>query len=184
MGARSFAVVMSLIALVGLLAWGLLSRGESLLEIGDAVPGTELAVLGDGERSGSLTDYEGKWVLVNVWASWCGPCRDEAPDLQRFYEKQRSPSFELVGVATQDAESDSLEFVEEFELDYPQFHDGSGEYAEELKTTGVPENFLFAPSGDLAFVQRGPISAECLNQTVAPLISAASFEDPPETCAV
>lgn len=184
MSVRAVAVVVAAVALVGLLGWGLISQGEETLEIGDEIPVSELPVLGKEGETGSLADYEGKWVLVNTWASWCGPCREEAPALQRFYERYRSPSFEIVGIDTEDAVPDGRDFVAEYELSYPMLHDGSGEYADELRTTGVPESFLVNPSGRISFIRRGPITAECLKRDVAPLITAASLEDPPQTCTV
>ncbi len=95
-------------------------------------------------------------MLVNVWASWCLPCRDEAPALEAFYrehkDQNQGPDLEVLGVDTQgDNAEEALAFVDEFELSYPQLHDGAGDYAEEaLNTTGVPESFLVAPDGTLA----------------------------------
>jgi len=150
--ARSFAVFMSVLAVIALLAFGLASKGEARLEVGEQVPSSELRVLGAADRTGSLADYRGKWVLVNVWASWCGPCRDEAPELQAFYDRHRGPDFEILGIDTQETGQGGLDFVAEFELEYPQLHDGDGNYAkEELKTTGVPETFLVDPDGNLLF---------------------------------
>ena len=88
------------------------------------MPTTELAALED-EGTGSVADHSGKWVLVNVWASWCGPCRDEAPALQRFYERRAGDDFEIVGIDTQETAEAGRGFVEEFGLTYPQLHDGA-----------------------------------------------------------
>ena len=109
----------------------------------------------------------------NVWASWCGPCRDEAPALQRFYERERGAGFEILGIDTQETAEAGRSFVEEFGLTYPQLHDGDGEYAEALKTKGVPENFLVDPEGEVALVQAGPVSEEFLAEQVAPLIEGS-----------
>jgi cytochrome c biogenesis protein CcmG/thiol:disulfide interchange protein DsbE len=168
--ARTFAVFMAALAVIALLLFGLVSQSDDALAIGDPLPAGELPVLG-GEGSGSIDDHRGEWVLVNVWASWCDPCREEAPDLQRFYERHRGDGFEVLGIDTQDATDEALAFADEFGLTYPQLHDGSGDYAQqELHTTGVPENFLVDPEGNVAFVQRGPVDAEILDEQVAPLI--------------
>jgi cytochrome c biogenesis protein CcmG, thiol:disulfide interchange protein DsbE len=166
---RTFLVFLGVLALVGLLGFGLVSKGEGSLAVGDAVPATELAAL-EGSATGSVADHGGKWLLVNVWASWCGPCRDEAPALQRFYERERGADFEIIGIDTQETAEAGRGFVEEYGLTYPQLHDGDGEYAEELKTQGVPENFLVDPDGEIALVQAGPVTEEILNEQVAPLI--------------
>jgi cytochrome c biogenesis protein CcmG/thiol:disulfide interchange protein DsbE len=169
--ARTFAVVIGILALLGLLGYGLLAEGEGTLAVGDPIPETELPVLGgaDGE-TGSVADQRGKWVLVNVWASWCVPCRDEAPDIQRFYERHGGQNLEIVGIDTQETAGDGLDFVDEFGLTYPQLHDGPGEFADELKTTGVPENFLVDPEGKIALIQPGPVSEQLLENEVAPRI--------------
>ena len=162
---------MGVLALLGLLGFGLVSKSESALAVGDPVPETTLQTL-DGDASGSLADYRGKWVLINVWASWCGPCRDEAPDLQAFYEQHRDDDFEVLGIDTEETSDAGQGFVDEFELTYPILHDGDGSYRDELRTKGVPENFLVDPDGKLALVQAGPVNEEILDEQVAPLIEA------------
>jgi cytochrome c biogenesis protein CcmG, thiol:disulfide interchange protein DsbE len=173
MSARTFAVFLGALALVALLGYGLASKGEGTLAVGDPIPTTELPLLG-GEGSGSLADQRGRWALVNVWASWCVPCREEAPALQRFYERHGGKGFEIVGIDTQETTEDGLEFVDEFGLTYPQLHDGPGEFAEELKTTGVPENFLVDPDGNVAVLQPGPVTEAFLEQEVRPLIEGGA----------
>ena len=168
MSARAFAVFIAVLAVVGLLTFGLVTKGEARLQPGDEVPPTELPVLGSESQTGSLADHAGKWVLVNVWASWCTPCRDEAPELEAFYREHRGEDFEILGIDTQETGEGGLGFVDEFGLEYPQLHDGDGKYAEEgLKTTGVPENFLVAPDGTLALYTPGQVTEEWLDDQVA-----------------
>jgi cytochrome c biogenesis protein CcmG/thiol:disulfide interchange protein DsbE len=171
--ARSFALFIGALAIIALLGFGLISKDTDALAVGEPAPDAELPRL-DREGSGSIADHRGDWVLINVWASWCDPCREESPALQDFYERHRRESFEIVGVDTQDASPDALEFVDEFGLTYPQLHDGSGDYADELQTSGVPENILVDPEGDVAYVQRGPVTEEILAEQVAPLIEGGS----------
>jgi cytochrome c biogenesis protein CcmG, thiol:disulfide interchange protein DsbE len=172
--ARTFAIFIGALAVLGVLGFGLVSAGNPPLERGDPMPATELERLGE-EGTGSLADYRGKWVLVNVWASWCNPCRDEAPDLRRFYERHRGEDFALVGIDTQDGTDPALEFVAEFELDYPHLRDGSGDFArQELGTRGVPETFLADPDGNLVLHFPGVVDEEYLEREVAPLIEGRS----------
>jgi cytochrome c biogenesis protein CcmG/thiol:disulfide interchange protein DsbE len=169
--ARTFAVFLGVLAVIGLLAFGLVSKGQARLTVGDQVPATALPVLGSETETGSLADHSGKWVLVNVWASWCVPCRDEAPALEAFYKAHASDNFEILGIDTQETGEGGLKFVDEFGLTYPQLHDGDGAYAKDgLKTTGVPENFLVAPDGKLAAYLPGQVSDEWLQGEVAPKI--------------
>ena len=173
MSARTFAVFIGVLALIGLLAFGLVSKGEARLEVGEQVPATTLPVLGS-EATGSLADHEGKWVLVNVWASWCAPCRDEAPALEAFYREHQGEDFEVLGIDTQETGEGGLGFVDDYELTYPQLHDGDGAYAKDgLKTTGVPESFLVDPEGKLALSLPGQVSDAWLNEQVAPLIEGS-----------
>jgi DsbE subfamily thiol:disulfide oxidoreductase len=173
MSARTFSIFIGALAVIGLLAFGLISKGKDALAVGQSLPQTELPTL-DGNSTGSIDDYNGKWVLVNVWASWCTPCREEAPDLQRFYERHQKDDFLVLGVDSQDESTAALDFAKQYGLTYPQLHDGSGDYAkDELHTTGVPENFLVAPDGNIAYVQRGPVDTEMLDQQVAPIIEGS-----------
>jgi cytochrome c biogenesis protein CcmG, thiol:disulfide interchange protein DsbE len=122
-----------------------------------------------------LSDYRGKWVLVNVWASWCTPCRDEAPALRRFHERHRGDHFAVVGIAAQDGTDPALEFIEEFGLDYPHLRDGSGDFSrQQLGTRGVPETFLADPDGNLVLHFPGVVDEEYLESEVAPLIEGGS----------
>lgn len=159
--------------MVGLLVYGLVIKGGSGLEIGDPAPVAELKRL-DGEGTGSLADYRGQWVLVNIWASWCVPCRDESPELEEFQQRHGGPKFTVLGVDSSDLSSDGRRFVEEFGLTYPQLHDGDGNYADEFGATGVPESYLVDPQGRVRVIARGAVSQEYLEEEVEPLLPKAA----------
>ena len=161
---------MAALAVVSLLAYGLLKKSDAALKIGDPVPSGSLPALA-GSGSGSIADYHGRWVLVNVWASWCVPCRQESPALERFYRKRRGPDFTVLGIDTNDLTDDALAFVRRYGVDYPQLRDGDGDFAQhELGTTGVPESFLVDPKGDLVLHSLGPVTPEYLRQNVEPYL--------------
>jgi len=113
-------------------------------------------------------------VLANVWASWCTPCRDESPTLERFWQEHRRDDFALVGIDTQDNSDDALDFVGEFGLTYNQLHDGSGDYADDIGTTGVPESVLIDPEGNVAYHVPGAVTEEILRDRIEPLIEGRS----------
>jgi cytochrome c biogenesis protein CcmG/thiol:disulfide interchange protein DsbE len=170
--ARAFAVFMGVLAVIALLAFGMLKDGAATVATGEPLAADDpLPVLGgdDGEL-GSVSDYRGKWVLANLWASWCTPCRDEAPALERFHREHQRGDFTVLGIDTEDNTADALEFVEDFGLTYPQLHDGDGARREELGMTGVPESVLVAPDGEVAYYRPGPVTEEILRKEVEPLI--------------
>jgi cytochrome c biogenesis protein CcmG, thiol:disulfide interchange protein DsbE len=166
---RSVIAVLGVLAVVGLLVFGLASKGSSRLQPGEPAPTAPLPALeGDGRES--LVDYKGRWVLVNFWASWCLPCRAEAPALEEFQRRHGKSNFTVVGIDTQDLSDDAQAFVERYGLSYPQLRDGGGDTADEYGTTGVPENFLVDPAGKVRLVVPGPVGEEYLREEVAPLL--------------
>jgi len=151
---RTSIAVVGVAALIGFLVWGLVGAGDGGIATGEPVPSMTLPTLPPGGE-GSLDDYQGEWVLLNVWASWCVPCREESPALDRF-EKENRDRITVLGVDTRDLTEDALAFMREYDITYDQLRDASGEYANDLRTTGVPESFLVDPQGDLVAHFAGP----------------------------
>jgi cytochrome c biogenesis protein CcmG, thiol:disulfide interchange protein DsbE len=166
---RSTLAVLAVLAVVGLLAFGLLSKGSSGVSLGDQAPDSPLPRL-EGSGSESLADHRGRWVLVNFWASWCDPCQDEAPELERFQRRYGDADFTVLGIDSRDLSGDGRAFVRSYGLTYPQLRDGDGAAAGDFGTTGVPENFLIDPAGRVRLLVRGPVTEEYLNEEVAPLL--------------
>jgi cytochrome c biogenesis protein CcmG, thiol:disulfide interchange protein DsbE len=167
---RTFVVFIAVLAVIGLLGYGLLNKSAKALEPGETVPPTALPKL-DGQGTASVADYRGRWVLVNVWASWCVPCRDESPALERFYRAHRGQRFTILGVDSNDLSDDALSFVHRYGITYPQLRDGSGDFSQgELGTTGVPESFLVTPDGKLALHRLGPVTPAYLDSNVIPYL--------------
>lgn len=172
MSARSFAVVIAVLAVIGLLGFGLLSKGEAKISVGDPVPDKSLPRLGAG-GSGSIADYRGKWVLVNLWASWCIPCRQEAPVLDRFARDYRAHRVRVLGIDVQDNSDDALRFLRENRVTYPQLRSVGDERSAAFGSTGVPENFLVNPRGRLAWIWRGPVDQRILAGQVVPIVEGS-----------
>jgi cytochrome c biogenesis protein CcmG, thiol:disulfide interchange protein DsbE len=170
--ARTFAVALAVLAVVGLLTYGLVKKGGTAVAVGDRIPAatTDLPRL-EGGGEGSIADYEGRWVLVNVWASWCTPCQTESPVLERFYDAHRGRDFAILGIDSNDLSDDAVNFLKRYDISYPQLRDGNGDYAKnELGTTGVPESFLVSPQGRLVLHSLGPVTDRYLEQNVAPYL--------------
>ena len=104
------------------------------------------------------------------------PCRDEAPALEKFQKEHGGKTFTVLGIDTQDLSDDGTKFARQFELSYPQLHDGNGDTGHEFGTTGVPENYLIEPNGKLAWGVAGPVDAKILEEQVTPLIPPKSKE--------
>ena len=169
MSTRSLLSFLAVLAVVGLLAFGLLSKGDAKVAVGDPVPDRELPAL-PGPGSGSIGEHRGQWVLVNLWASWCIPCREEAPALEHWYREHRGEDVTVLGINVQDNSEDALAFLDEFKTTYPQLRSIGDERSAAFGSTGVPENFLVDPRGRLALIWPAPVDDRFLRERVDPLI--------------
>jgi cytochrome c biogenesis protein CcmG/thiol:disulfide interchange protein DsbE len=126
---------------------------------GFAAPDFKLASLAEGQET--LTAYRGKYVLLNFWASWCGPCRDETPDLQSFYEHASADGLVVLGVNQQERPETARAFAEEFGMTYPTALDRSGEVSSAYGVgRGMPITFLIAPDGVIEQVVFGRLTED------------------------
>jgi cytochrome c biogenesis protein CcmG/thiol:disulfide interchange protein DsbE len=170
------AVLCAVAALVALLAYGLSSnepdRGvEEALRSGEreAAPRLELPRL-SGAGVASLADYRGKVVVLNFWASWCEPCREESPLLQRWHRRMEEQDATVLGVDVLDVTDDAREFIAQYGLTYPMLRDGGGETQEIFGIVGFPETFVIDRRGRIAAVRRGPVDERFMREQVAPLL--------------
>ena len=170
-------VTLAAALLVGLLAYGLTTTGtdttlDAAVAKGErpAPPAqTTLPRLGE-DGTGSLADYKGKVVLVNVWASWCDPCIDELPLVQKTHEMMQDKGGTVVGIDVKENTGAALETVGEFGLTYPNLRDRDGDFVREWGQTGYPENFVIDRDGRIAAVRRFPITQEWVDETLKPIL--------------
>lgn len=125
------------------------------LTLGDQAPPFEAPLL-DGSGTFSLENLEGKPALINFWASWCVPCRDEAPMLKEAYETY-GDEIAFLGVNIKDARDDALAFDEEFGLEYPDVRDEGSVMFSDYGLTGQPETFLLDAEGKIVQHINGPL---------------------------
>lgn len=171
---RSSLAIFLALGFVGLLTFGLINQGASGPQVGDLAPQTAFDSLDDGSKS-TLEDFNGQWVLVNFWASWCKPCEEEAPALEQLYKRYRDEEFTVIGIATRDASDDSRKFVRDFGLTYPQFRDRDGSVNQAWGTTGVPETFLVDPEGVVRVKQPGAVDEKMIDDLFISVLKEAGL---------
>jgi cytochrome c biogenesis protein CcmG, thiol:disulfide interchange protein DsbE len=172
----SVAALAATVALVALLAYGVLSGGEDsgideAIADGERpdVPELTLPRL-DGPGETSLEDLRGKVVVLNFWASWCEPCRDEAPLLERWHRRIAPQNATVLGVDALDSTDDARAFVRRFGITYPNVRDVSGERLRPFGIAAYPETFVIDRQGRIAALVRGPVTEEFLAREVPPLL--------------
>ena len=164
-------VIFAAVALIALLVYGVVAVGESetlddAVKRGErpAAPSETLPRLGGGE--GSIAAFKGKPLVVNFWASWCDPCKDEAPAVQAAHERLKKAGGTVLGVTVSDATPDSKAFMREYGLDFPSLRDVDGELAEDYATTGVPETFVIDAEGRVVAISRGQVDDDFFDATL------------------
>ena len=142
-------------ALLGLLIWRVAFKDNSgaadELAAGKLVdaPAFTLDRLDTEGGRLALSDLRGKAVVVNFWASWCIPCRDEAPVLQKTYERYRDQGLVVLGVDVNDFKEDARRFMKRYGITYPVAYDGKGSTVGKWGVRGFPETFFVDRSGTL-----------------------------------
>ena len=148
------AALIGVAALLGLLIWkvafGRTTGAADELAEGKLVhaPAFTLDRLDRDGRLG-VADLKGKAVVVNFWASWCVPCRDEAPVLQKTYERYRDRGLVVLGVDVNDFRQDARRFMKRYGLSYPVVYDGKGSTVGKWGVRGFPETFFVDRTGKL-----------------------------------
>jgi peroxiredoxin len=138
---------------------------------GFAAPDFTLALLGGGEIT--LSDLRGKVVVLNLWASWCPPCRAEMPAMQRLYEANRARGLEILAINTayQDSRTSAQEFISEHELTFPVPIDQRGAVARQYLLQALPTTFFIDHQGIIRqVVVGGPMSEATLQIAVESLL--------------
>jgi cytochrome c biogenesis protein CcmG/thiol:disulfide interchange protein DsbE len=130
-------------------------------EIGDPAPPFSAPYLSE-EGSLALSDLQGKPVVLNFWASWCGPCKDEAPMLRKAVQRY-GDRVQIVGVNAKDARSDALAFVSDEQLgELTHIRDETGEMYDNYGLTGQPETFFIDSDGEIVEHVNGPLFEDTL----------------------
>lgn len=145
----------TVIAVLALIAAGVFVgmrelRGEiSPLGIGAAAPEFHASTVGTPSRIRTLADYRGRPVLLNIWATWCAPCRAEMPSIERLQRTYGPRGLKVVAVSIDDAGSEAgiRQFARDMGLTFEILHDSTGQIQHAYATTGVPETVIIGRDG-------------------------------------
>ena len=119
----------------------------------------------------SLSDYRGQVVLINLWATWCIPCKDEMPALQSFYDTNKDNGFTVIAINDGDSLTDVAEFAEDYDLTFPIWLDPTYIATEQaFKTMNLPSSFVIDRNGTVQLLWVGGISRAMLDEHVTPII--------------
>lgn len=125
--------------------------------IGTTAPDFRAKVLG-ADRYKTLADYKGQVIMLNIWATWCGPCQAELPSLERLYSEYGPKGLKLVAVSIDDYVSeDSIRaYANHFGLTFEILHDSAGTIEDVYQATGYPETFVIGREGTIRKKMTGP----------------------------
>ena len=167
-------------ALIALLVWASIGTGgnpgglavnsnlfEAKIDVG-AARDFELQLIGGGALK--LSDLRGKVVMVDFWASWCPPCRAEAPALARVYREFQGQPVEFVGVDIWDNPGDAEVYLRQEGITYPNGFDASGVIAIDYGVRGIPEKYFIDRDGILVKKLSGPLTETVLRNAINELL--------------
>ena len=124
----------------------------------------------------TLSELEGKIVMLDFWASWCAPCRQEASVLANVYREFGGLPVEFIGVDIWDSREDARRFVSQFDVPYPTGVDAKGTIAIDYGVRGIPEKFFISPDGAILKKFTGPMNEDSLRTILDGLLAAMQSE--------
>lgn len=155
---KQWMMVLLVLAGIGLGAWGL-TRFAPVPEgaaIGRRAPDYRVVNIASGDSVGVRSGYEGQVTLINIWATWCAPCRAEMPSMEQVYQDYKDRGFRIAAVSVDAGSSDKVAaFGQELGLTFDLLQDASGGIQQVFRTIGVPQTFLVDRRGVVQWITLG-----------------------------
>lgn len=168
------ALWVGVISLLSLLGWALLNVSATRPEAGEAAPALDVEFFNgydwEGRTTADLEDMRGKVVVLNFWASWCVECRLEADLIEDTWRKYKDQDVVFLGVAYADVEPNSIAYLDEFSITYPNAPDLGTDISDDYEITGVPETFFIDKEGTIQHVQIGPLNQQVMDGVIQRLL--------------
>jgi cytochrome c biogenesis protein CcmG, thiol:disulfide interchange protein DsbE len=162
-----FITIAGVLVFVALLAWGIVHAAQEQRKGGHA-PDFTLTLYGGDEIT--LAELRGQIVVINFWASWCEPCREEASYLERVWQQRQSDGIMFIGIDYLDSEKEALAYLDQYGVTYPNGPDLASTIAQKYRIRGVPETFIINKQGQIVYFKSGPVTEDEL------LAELAKFE--------
>ena len=175
---KQWTAVLAIVAGLGLGGWALIRAGKSIqpVEVGRRAPNFAAVNLKTGDTVALEPDYRGQVVLVNLWATWCIPCRKEMPAMERLYQELGPRGFRIAAVSVDQGDLDDvLAFTRDLGLTFDILHDSDGSVQQAFQTVMFPESFLIDRDGVIVrkVIGEYPWSSQASRRVVAQLLGVS-----------
>src|SRR5699024_3825065 len=130
-------------------------------ELGQMAPDFELETL-EEDTVVRLSDLQGERVIVNFWATWCAPCREEIPDFQKLYDSEEVEILAVNMTESEKSEDDVIEFVDEFAMTFPVLLDVDSEVSETYQVQAYPTTYMIDSNGHIQYIAMGPMDYDLM----------------------
>lgn len=169
---RKSAIVITafvIIGFLGLLVWGMLNK-EPITGLSGVTmvnrPAPAFVLKTFDENTIALANLRGRPLVINFWASWCPPCREEAPLIERTWRAYKNRNLTFLGVNIQDRKEDALSYLQEFDITYPNGPDPTGEITIDYGVSGLPVTFFISRDGKVVRRWVGALEHSVLSRSI------------------